>query len=641
MKKCFSNSGRFILLAAMAVFLLTAQMASATHYITFNDGHLLVFPTTSVKAMTQQDGTISFTAVDGKVYAYSLADIESVSQQPSRDLPVFTAFKFQKRHNYQLVADATGIIEGETIDAVVAGIGKRLTATFSLSDDAARAYVDGVEQESTVNRLRFEHSRVYTVGYPGDLVLTQTATGDFAMMPYGREYTVNVDFLTDHSTTVPRIDINTVGGVNITSKEYYVDAEIIIDGAGVFPSMTDSVKIKGRGNSSWSSNPKAKNPYRLKFDNKVKPLGLDKGKSWVLLANKISGSMMTNAIGMKAASLIGVPATNHIIPVELYINGTYKGNYNFTEHVGFSSNSIDLDDEGAATLLELDTYYDEDEGQKFMSSPMELPVNVKEPNFSAGATVLTLDDVERRFNGLAEAIYSNGNLADHADIDFLARYLMANELICNRELLHPKSVYCYNENILDDNSRFIFGPLWDLDWSFGFDGSTNTSYFSNNTYYDYFNEGTAVPNYQFLGNLGKDTTVRHRIYELWTDFITDGLDELCEFCQDYYKFAKPSLSHNKYAYADYTQYSNQASWAAAWIRTRADFIYNQLKQEFEKPGDVNSDLAITIDDVTMLIDYLMDPSIQGVNAINADANSDGIVDIEDLSTLIDMLLRRY
>ena len=533
MKKCFSNSGRFILLAAMAVFLLTAQMASATHYITFNDGHLLVFPTTSVKAMTQQDGTISFTAVDGKVYAYSLADIESVSQHPSRDLPAFTAFKFQKRHNYQLVADATGIIDGETIDAVVAGIGKRLTATFSLSDDAARAYVDGVEQESTVNRLRFEHSRVYTVG-----------------------------------------------GVNITSKEYYVDAEIIIDGAGVFPSMTDSVKIKGRGNSSWSSNPKAKNPYRLKFDNKVKPLGLDKGKSWVLLANKISGSMMTNAIGMKAASLIGVPATNHIIPVELYINGTYKGNYNFTEHVGFSSNSIDLDDEGAATLLELDTYYDEDEGQKFMSNPMELPVNVKEPDFSAGATVLTLDDIERRFNGLAEAIYSNGNLADHADIDFLARYLMANELICNRELLHPKSVYCYNENILDDNSRFIFGPLWDLDWSFGFDGSTNTSYFSNNTYYDYFNEGTAVPNYQFLGNLGKDTTVRHRIYELWTDFITDGLDELCEFCQDYYKFAKPSLSHNKYAYADYTQYSNQASWAAAWIRTRADFIYNQLKQEF-------------------------------------------------------------
>ena len=66
------------------------------------------------------------------------------------------------------------------------------------------------------------------------------------------------------------------------------------------------------------------------------------------------------------------------------------------------------------------------------------------------------------------------------------------------------------------------------------------------------------------------------------------------------------------------------------------FVYHEMT-----PGDVNSDLAITIDDVTMLIDYLMDSNIQGVNAINADANSDGIVDIEDLSTLIDMLLRRY
>jgi hypothetical protein len=56
------------------------------------------------------------------------------------------------------------------------------------------------------------------------------------------------------------------------------------------------------------------------------------------------------------------------------------------------------------------------------------------------------------------------------------------------------------------------------------------------------------------------------------------------------------------------------------------------------PGDVNSDLAITIDDVTMLIDYLMNPATQGVSAINADVNCDGFVDIEDLSTLIDLML---
>ena len=95
----------------------------------------------------------------------------------------------------------------------------------------------------------------------------------------------------------------------------------------------------GRGNTTWSSNPDTKNPYRLKFADKVRPLGLPKGRSWVLLANKRAGSMLTNAYGMKAASLLGTVAYNHIIPVDLYVNGTFKGSYNLTEKVGFSSNS--------------------------------------------------------------------------------------------------------------------------------------------------------------------------------------------------------------------------------------------------------------------------------------------------------------
>ena len=638
MRTGISNSFRLTTLILLAILILPAQVVSATHFVTFNDGHQLVFPDSLVKEMSQHDGVISFTANDGTVYAYPLADVRSADQQPSRDLPVFLSFKFNKRYNYQLIADATGVIDGDTIRTEVAGIGKRLTATFTLSDPAARVYVDGAEQESTVSRLRFEPCRTYIVGYPGDLVLTMTKTGNHVMTPYGREYVVTVDYLTDHSTTVPRIDINTVGGVNISSKLYYLDAEIIIDGAGVFTSMTDSVKVKGRGNSSWSDNPKAKNSYRLLFDKKVRPLGLAKGKSWVLLANKISGSMMTNAIGMKAASLIGTPAANHIIPVDLYVNGTYKGSYNLTEKVGFASNSVDLDDEGAAALLELDIHYDEDEGQKFMSSPMDLPVNVKEPDFSEGATVLSLADIEWRFNGLADAIFNNRDLAGLADIDALARYLMANELICNRELLHPKSVYCYHKNILEDTCRFIFGPVWDLDWAFGFDGSHNTSYFSDNIYYDYYVEGSAVPNYLFLANLGKDMKVRRRMYKLWTAFMTNGIDELCEFCKDYYKYARPSLSKNMNVAADYTRYDQQANMAKEWIRQRANFIYERLKLEFEKPGDVDGDMVLTISDATMLIDYLLGIESDAFNEACADVNGDGLVDIADLATLIDLLL---
>ena len=373
-KDCFqicnavSFKGHRLILLLIICFCCSLT-ALADYYITFNDGRLYVFPSTSYKRMTRSGVDITFTAKDDVVYSYLMSDIRSIDLILTKEMPVFTSFKFNNKYNYQVYTDAVGNITDDAVNIEVAAIGKRLTASFTLSEDVARAYVAGKEQVSKESRVRFDNSCSYVVGYPGDLILSKLENGKYGMMPYGRTYSVNVDYSTYRSGSVPRIDINTVGGVNITSKDYYVDAEIIIDGAGAFPSMTDSVQIKGRGNDSWSSNPNSKNPYRLKFASKVKPFGLTKGKNWVLLANKRKGAMLSNAIGMKAASLIGTAAANHIIPVDLYINGTYKGSYNFTEKVGLAGNSIDLDDETKAALLELDLYYDEPVGQKFMSTP--------------------------------------------------------------------------------------------------------------------------------------------------------------------------------------------------------------------------------------------------------------------------------
>ena len=612
------------------------QFANATSYVTFNDGRLLVFPDNCIQSQTQEDGFLSFTAPDGTVFSYPLEEISSIDEALTKELPVFTSFKFNNKYNYQVYIDAVGTFTDDAVNIEVAGIGKRLTASFTLSDDNARAYVDGKEQESKVSRLRFENSRTYVVGYPGDLILTEVEAGKYAMMPFGRTYGVNVDFLTDHSTSVPRIDINTVGGVNITSKEYYVDAEIIIDGAGVFPSMTDSVQIKGRGNDSWSSNPNSKNPYRLKFASKVKPFGLTKGKNWVLLANKRKGSMLTNAIGMKAASLVGTVAVNHIIPVDLYINGTYKGSYNFTEKVGLAGNSVDLDDETTAALLELDKYYDEAATQKFKSTPYSIPVNIKHPEFGVDSTLLSLNIIRNRFNSFLSDVNNGKDYSSHVDMDYLARYLMTNELIRNLEMLHPKSTFCYNENFLDDDSKIIFGPVWDLDWAFGYDGVNSTSYFNKSITLDYFN--AQLTQQPFFAALRYGSDMGHRLYELWKEFKGDALDELCEFCQDYYNYVKPSFAKNKAANLDGTNYENQAVDAVNWLRERADFIWGKLKLEVLKPGDVNDDGVITIADVAILIDYLLSEGLETINMDNADVDGNGEITINDVTTLIDQML---
>ena len=188
--------------------------------------------------------------------------------------------------------------------------------------------------------------------------LLQPAIYAMTWMPSGRKVAVDVEWLTDKATQVPRIDINIEGGKMPADRETYLRAHITIDGAGVFPSMQDSVNIRGRGNSSWAGET-GKSPYRLKFDSSVKPFGLTKGKSWVLLANRQTGSMLSNAMAMKVAAMIETAGANRIIPVELYMNGNYRGSYNFTQQCGFSNNSIDLEDETNAARLELETYYDE------------------------------------------------------------------------------------------------------------------------------------------------------------------------------------------------------------------------------------------------------------------------------------------
>lgn len=623
------------LLFLVLVFLVS-PLTGATSYLTMTDGSLLVFPDSCVQSMTQDGDVLTFIAIDGVSYSYDLADIVSVEEQLAKELPTITSYKFNNKYNYQVFADAVGIINGDVIDVEVAGIGKRLTATFSLSDDNAQAVVDGVEQISKETRIRFDMPKVYTVGYKGDQILKQLESGECAMAPFGRDYLVNVDFLTDHSTSVPRIDINTLGGVNITSKIEYVDAEIIIDGAGVFPSMTDSVQIRGRGNDSWSSDPNSKNPYRLKFASKVKPFGMTKGKNWVLLANKRRGSLLTNAFGMKAASLMGAEAANHIIPVDLYINGVYKGSYNFTEKVGLAGNSVDLDDESAAALLELDTYYDELATQKFRSAQYSTPVNIKSPDFNEDETLLTLLMIKNRYNSFETALANGGDIAEHVDIEALTRFLMINEYICNGEIFHPKSTFLYHENILDDSCKFIFGPVWDLDWAFGYNGSTAASYFNNSIESNFY--GSGLPLKVFWNILHNDLRVKRRTWDLWTEFMTNGLDELCEFCQDYYNYAKPSITNNLNAGLDGFVYSNQIPQAISWFRQRADFIMGVIEEELFVAGDVNGDLIVSLDDLTALINFLLTENYSSISKTGADVNNDSEVNMDDLTALVNILL---
>ena len=542
-------------------------------HVYLSDGRIEAYPQDLVTAQTETNGQLVIETSVGRTFTYDAEEVDSVSiQRP--EFPAFDSFKFNNSYNDQLFTTANGEIVEDTILVTLAAIGKRLTPSFKASDADAEVYAGGLLQESKESRLRFDKDIYYLVAPRGCSILTPEADNKYFMKPYGRCVRVHVDWLTDRAE-VPTIYINTEDGQTITSKTVYKNATITIDGHGIFPSMEETtMQIKGRGNSSWGW---PKKPYRLKFAEKVKPLGMTKGKSWVLLSNYQTGSMMSNAIGMKAANLMGAAGANHIVPVDLYLNGEYRGSYNLTEKVGFSNNSIDLDDESYAAMLELDSYYDEPSGQKFRSEPYNLPVNIKEPDFSdtTKVTYLTLETIQSSFNSFVSTLYRGKDISRYVDLEQLVRFMMVNELTLNYEFYHPKSTFCYRENFSDDESKYVFGPVWDLDWGFGYERSRN--YFVNETTVNYWMDMPSMEAVKFIQDLRFKYEPLNTVYQqLWEEFMENGLDELLEYCQDYYDFASNSFISNRSVWGDYTNYAQQVQQASDWLETRSQQIYDDI-----------------------------------------------------------------
>lgn len=559
-------------------------------FVYLQNDRLDVYPYAVVRTCVTGETQVIVTTTDEVMHCYALATVDSVTSTAPANKPYLTSFKFNNKYNGQLFTDVEGHfgVDGQ-ITATVSAIGKWLAPSFLLSDKQASAYVGRELQRSKVTRHSYANPVNFVITRDGWQVMTPDgeSTTVMAFQPYGTRYTVTVDWLTDHSTSVPKIYITTETGEIPTTRSYYINATISIDGGGVFPDMQETpVQIKGRGNTSWT-HPTAtnspKNPYRLKFDSKVKPFGMTKGKSWVLLANSLSGSMMTNAIGMKVAQLAGAAGANHIVPVDLYINGEYRGSYNFTEKVGFHNNSIDLDDESLATLLELDTYTNE---TIYRADHYNVPVKIHEPDFEDASTVtsLTVNDIMADFNTMLTAAVNRDDISRWVQVDTFAAFFLTNEYILNLELMHPKSTYLYKERVGDTNSLWKFGPVWDLDWAFGHE--LDYGYFTSGTTRDYVNAKTMECNelWRALRSAGK---VQDRAYyKAWTRFIRQrSVDELVDFCQEYFDYAQPSFRKNAGKWGDGNNYDSQVPKQQTWLRNRAENVYQRLT-----PYDLREDL---------------------------------------------------
>ncbi|MBR4988596.1 MAG: CotH kinase family protein [Bacteroidaceae bacterium] len=524
------------------------------------------------------------------------------------------------------------------------GAGQEFTSnTIDLGGKYSKIKILQIQGEYSKNHLVLSELRIKKVieSTSGTPVKIQDAKYEIKRVPYGNSYKVKVDWLTD-TPTVPRIDIDIDGGYFVTSKDYYLNARFRITGYGIYENFEDSVQIKGRGNSSWSY---SKKPYRLKFEEKVKPFGLTKGKSWVLLANAQKGSLMANAISMKIGQMAGAEYTNHIVPVELYMNGEYMGSYMFTEKVGLANNSVDVD-EDTGYLLELDTNSDDE--YKFYSSSYNLPVFVKEPDLNDPETpnvTARKRNIPAQFNEFCSALYQGKDVDGMVDMDALARFMLAIDLSLNQELGHPKSVFLFKENENGSSSKYKFGPIWDFDWGYGYENGSKYCYSGTTSSVFNYNMSTES-GYKFFNDLLNVESFKKYYYKTWVEFINNNsIDELFDYIDHYYAFAENSFTNNTSIWGSSCGFAeSDKSRHKSWIQERANYIYNNLDKYdindliYTLAGDVSNNNQLTIHDVALVTAYLNGNTHESFSSSKADHDKNGRIELNDarmIATLVE------
>lgn len=464
-----------------------------------------------------------------------------------KDTGVLSAFRFLKKNNAFLTADVSFSIGEESIIPLVTFSQSELIPTFTTN--AVKVLVDEVEQKSGMTKNDFSSPVVY------QFIMRNGETF---------QYTVKAEFLL---SAIPELTITTTDPsiAEIPSKDYYLEGTLAVNGRGGYEDYTGKTEIKGRGNSTWGY---PKKPYRLKLNKKAEICGLGKAKNYVLLANHLDPTLMLNSVAFKIGRLLELPFTNHAIPVDVVLNGIYKGSYLLTEQIEVKENRVDLD-ENNSVMWELDSYWDDE--PKFKSTAFNLPVMVKDPDLTTEQFEYWKKDFNAFTTQFAKEPLEGNSYVDMIDIESVAKFLITFNLVHNMEINHPKSVFLHKEG----NGKYVMGPIWDFDWAYDYEGTSNHFGRYNTPLFSSSMNGVGTAFFQrFL----QDSRVKAIYKRTWQDFKNNKLDALLQYVDDYAVMLKPSVERNSELWENTRSFDTKVKELKTWLRNRADYIDSEVSK---------------------------------------------------------------
>lgn len=268
---------------------------------------------------------------------------------------------------------------------------------------------------------------------------------------------------------LPVFYIEIEDGAEVTSRDNYRNATLRIDtenAAGNFPALeTSEILIRGRGHYSWKFD---KKPYKIRFEKKTSVLGMNASKNWTLIANYTDRSLIQNHVAMEMGKVMDhIPYHSNQYPVDVFVNGSYRGVYTFGEQLEAKEERIDLeenyDDPNTDYLLEVGGYDEGDEyGREYFHASTLKYISIKHPE-TAQLQQAQLDYLIDYVQKADKAVQTLTDYESYIDVDSLIDWVIIHELTYNLDCCFRRSCYLIKEK----DGKLKMGPIWDFDLAFG------------------------------------------------------------------------------------------------------------------------------------------------------------------------------
>ena len=393
-----------------------------------------------------------------------------------------------------------------------------LIPVFSI--DGAKVLVDGAEVVSGETAISFADDFTLTV---------EAESGDT------KDYVVSLN-CPQINTELPVLRLQPER--EIVDKENYVNTKVTLyspfTDEGWYSPDDEPVEVRGRGNSTWIL---PKKPYRLKFPEKVSPIGLDhtKAKSWVILAHDMDKSLLRNHLAFEVSRVLFNPDENYHDPsailftpcsqfINVYMNDEYHGLYQMSDHMEQREGRIaveELTDKDGADPEKITGGYivetDIHEGNHY-SPRKNIKMTYKYPD-DKEYDPAQYEYITNFIGQMENALYSSSfkdpqsGWRKYLDEKTVIDFIIVKELCGDMD--GYTSIYMYKRRGVD---KLFFGPIWDVDKGWDNDNRTPHWNYPPESSLMMF-AGFWMPNnveYDWMQRLWDDETFRAAVAKRWS-----------------------------------------------------------------------------------------------------------------------------